>query len=493
LRDHYDDGGFSGGSMDRPALQKLLAAIRERRIDVIVVYKVDRLTRSLADFAKLVELFDAHEVSFVSVTQAFNTTNSMGRLTLNVLLSFAQFEREVTGERIRDKVAASRRKGLNMGGTVPLGYDVKDKKLVINPKEAQHVRLIFQRYAELGCLTETLHDLRKREVLTRRTVRKDGSVRGGIHFGKGALHYLLRNRVYIGEVVHKGKHFPGEHEPILDRAMFDSVQQTLSAQSHARRSGRLTSAFLLTGRIFDDRGNRMSPSTAQKGGIRYRYYISRVLLEGRKDKAGSVSRVPAPEIETAVIAALREKYGEPATSGDHSAEISDAQLINDRATKIVVHPNHVDVLTRDTENARPETIEVRWSRTPSVRKREIIFPHTHAAARPIRAEPRARLIEAIAKGRRWLDELVTGKVKSTEDIAQYESYSERAVRMTLALAFLSPTIVVAAIDGALPINCGTKRLIDLSAEWHGQTTVLGTCLYDQSKRPSVSEISALSG
>src|SRR4051794_27896457 len=222
--ERYDDGGLSGGSLERPALQALLAAVAHGRVDVIIVYKVDRLTRSLADFAKLVELFDKHGVSFVSVTQQFNTTNSMGRLTLNVLLSFAQFEREVTGERIRDKVAASRRKGIWMGGNIPLGYQVRDKKLVLHPEEAERVRYIFQRYSELRSLNDLLRDLRERGILSKRVVRPNGTVRGGICFTRGALACLLKNRVYIGEAIHKGKHYPGEHEAILGAGLFEAVQ-----------------------------------------------------------------------------------------------------------------------------------------------------------------------------------------------------------------------------------------------------------------------------
>ena len=224
LRPSYDDGGFSGGNLERPGLQRLLGDIRERRIDVVVVYKVDRLTRSLADFAKLVELFDAHGVSFVSVTQAFNTTTSMGRLTLNVLLSFAQFEREVTGERIRDKIAASKRKGMRMGGPTPFGYDLKEKRLLVNEKEAEHVRFIFTSYRELGSLTAVLTRLRDRKVTTKPTTQADGTIRGGNDFGKGALAYLLKNRIYVGDVVHKGKSFPGEHLSIVERPLFDEVQ-----------------------------------------------------------------------------------------------------------------------------------------------------------------------------------------------------------------------------------------------------------------------------
>src|SRR5215218_8869451 len=220
LSQMYDDGGFSGGTMERPALKRLLADVAAGKIDVVVVYKVDRLTRALSDFAQIVEIFDERNVSFVSVTQAFNTTTSMGRLTLNVLLSFAQFEREVTGERIRDKIAASKRKGMRMGGPVPLGYDVKDKKLVINTEEAERVRYIFGRYLELKSLTELLRDLRQRGIRTKTSHRADGSVRGGICFNKGGLAYLLKNRVYVGEISHKGKHFPGEHTSILEARVF---------------------------------------------------------------------------------------------------------------------------------------------------------------------------------------------------------------------------------------------------------------------------------
>ena len=238
LPDRYDDGGFSGGAMDRPALQRLLADVRGGLIDVIVVYKVDRLTRALSDFAKLVELFDEQGVSFVSVTQAFNTTTSMGRLTLNVLLSFAQFEREVTAERIRDKIAASRRKGIRTGGPTPLGYSVEHKRLVVNEEEAERVSIVFRQYLELGCLTKLAGDLRERGIVTKAMMLSSGRVRGGIPFTKGPLHYLLRNRVYIGEIVHKGQYFAGEHEPIVDRELFDSVQQALASRANARTHSR---------------------------------------------------------------------------------------------------------------------------------------------------------------------------------------------------------------------------------------------------------------
>jgi site-specific DNA recombinase len=245
-------------------LQRLLADIRERRIDVVGVYKVDRLTRSLADFAKLVELFDAHAVSFVSVTQAFNTTTSMGRLTLNVLLSFAQFEREVTGERIRDKIAASKRNGLRMGGPVPLGYDLENKRPVINNEEAERVRHIFRSYLEVGSLSKLLADLRSRRIPTKITKRASGP-HGGIPFTRGGLAHLLKNRVYLGDVVHKDKHFPSDHPPIIDRVLFDAVHNAMQSNSQALQQQRINTDSLLTGRIYADRGNRMTPVSAKKG------------------------------------------------------------------------------------------------------------------------------------------------------------------------------------------------------------------------------------
>jgi site-specific DNA recombinase len=253
IKTHYNDGGLSGGTLQRPALQSLLADIRARKIDVVLVYKVDRLTRSLADFAKLVELFEAHGVSFVSVTQQFNTTTSMGRLTLNVLLSFAQFEREIAGERIRDKFAASRRKGMWMGGTIPLGYDVRDRKLIMNEAEAATVRVIFQRYLTLGCVSRLQVELDRKGVRSKQRILISGRVLGGCSFGRGALYHLLRNRIYRGEVVHKGIAYPGEHEPILNEELWNDVQARLSGNLARRRQARVESGALLGGLIFDDR------------------------------------------------------------------------------------------------------------------------------------------------------------------------------------------------------------------------------------------------
>ena len=284
--------------------RELLADIRERRIDIVVVYKVDRLTRSLTDFAKLVELFDAHGVAFVSVTQSFNTTTSMGRLTLNVLLSFAQFEREVTGERIRDKIAASKKKGLWVGGVVPLGYEVQDRKLIVNEEEAATVRLIFSRYLDLGSLSALQRDLRERGIVTRKRtlVLRPHDRRRALT--NGPLAYLLRNRMYLGEINHRDKSYPGEHEPIID----PETVRSGSDQAVRESSGATPAASKLQrpalGKLFDDRGNPMTPSYAIKKGVRYRYYVSSVLNQGRKEEAGSLPRVAAEAVERLVIDAI---------------------------------------------------------------------------------------------------------------------------------------------------------------------------------------------
>ncbi len=268
IKTHYDDGGLSGGTLERPALQSLLADIQARKIDIVVVYKVDRLTRSLGDFAKLVELFERHKVSFVSVTQQFNTTTSMGRLTLNVLLSFAQFEREIAGERIRDKFAASRRKGMWMGGTIPLGYEVNDRKLVVNEAEAETVRLIFARYLVLGCVSKLRAELDRKGVRSKQRILTSGRLLGGCSFARGALYHLLRNRIYRGEVVHKGIAYPGEQSAIVDEELWNAVQAKLSGNLARRRTARIESGAVLGGLIFDDRGNCMSPTYTTRRGSR---------------------------------------------------------------------------------------------------------------------------------------------------------------------------------------------------------------------------------
>src|SRR4051794_27769265 len=352
IRSRYDDGGYSGGSTDRPDLQRLLEDIRARKIDVIIVYKVDRLTRSLADFAKLVELFDANGVSFVSVTQQFNTTTSMGRLTLNVLLSFAQFEREVTSERIRDKIGASKRKGLWVGGPLPLGYQMKDGKIAVVEDEAERVRLIFRRYLELGGVNALVRDLRDRNIRSKARLLATGATRGGVLFGRGSLFYLLRNRFYIGEIKYKEEILPGEQPVIMDRALFDAVQQKLTDQWSTRSTIRNASEHLLTGLLFDDANHRMVPTHATKAGIRYRYYVSLPHLYGESKTAsvGSVSRIPAIEIEDIVVKTINAHLfacrKRPASG---AVNIGDGKIVTERAARIDVHEDRLIIRLKSVD------------------------------------------------------------------------------------------------------------------------------------------------
>jgi site-specific DNA recombinase len=482
LRAKYDDGGFSGGNTDRPALQRLLQDVETGKIDVIVVYKVDRLTRSLADFAKLVELFDDHKVSFVSVTQQFNTTTSMGRLTLNVLLSFAQFEREVTSERIRDKIAASKRKGLWVGGMAPLGYDTKDRKITVNEAEAERVCTIFRSYLKLGSLGLLMADLRKQGIVTKARTLKSGTAVGGIPFTRGGLAHLLRNRFYLGEVLFKGEVLTGEQGAIVERDLFDAVQVKLTEQVNNHKATREKSTALLAGRIFDDRGNRMTPSHVRKRGIKYRYYLSAALLQGQPERAGRVNRIPAAEVEGVIIRSVRNRLKQ-------SAEIEDAVIIRTHVARVEVQSDQL-VIGLTNEDIRSKTsrsrkvLKVAWRKSPSRRRREILLPASEPPqdARPMRSENRALLITSIARGRRWLNELVTEAYTNTESIATRERFSVRKINMTISLAFLAPDLVKAAIEGRLPHGLGVVRLADLPAEWSRQRQMLGLPPFEPSLR-----------
>ncbi|MGZ5874293.1 MAG: recombinase family protein [Bradyrhizobium sp.] len=484
IRSRYDDGGYSGGSTDRPDLQRLLEDIRARKIDVIVVYKVDRLTRSLADFAKLVELFDAHGVSFVSVTQQFNTTTSMGRLTLNVLLSFAQFEREVTSERIRDKIAASKRKGLWVGGPLPLGYHMKDDKIAVIEDEAERVRLIFHRYLELGGVNALVRDLRKQDIRTKSRLLATGATRGGVPFGRGSLFYLLRNRFYIAEVKYKDEILPGEQPAIMDRALFDAVQQKLTDQWTTRSTTRNASDHLLTGLLFDDVGHRMVPTHATKAGVRYRYYVSFPHLHGESKTAevGSVSRVPAIDIENIIVKSLNEhliaQKEKPAFSPSH---VRDGRATLEQVARIDVHEDRLAVRLKSADDKETSDavdkhlLSIPWQKPPSRKSRQILIPHgvPKNEIRPTRIERRARLVSAIARGRRWLDEIVSGALTDVQQIATRQKCSVRQVNMTISLAFLAPDLVRAAVEGRLPRGIGVERLRDAPAEWSQQFEALG--------------------
>lgn len=486
IRSRYDDGGYSGGSIDRPDLQRLLEDIRAHKIDVIVVYKVDRLTRSLADFAKLVELFDAHGVSFVSVTQQFNTTTSMGRLTLNVLLSFAQFEREVTSERIRDKIAASKRKGLWVGGNLPLGYEMKDGKIAIVEEEAKLVRSIYRRYLELGSVNQLLRDLKDRNIRTKSRLLSTGATRGGIPFGRGTLYYILSNHFYIGEVKYKDEILPGEQSPIMDRTLFDAVRQKSLAQWSHRTTVRNKADHLLTGLLFDDAGYRMIPTHATKADIRYRYYASTPVLNGeaKTASAGSISRIPAADVEDTVVKSLKEYLGGSQGKVATRPESLDREAIAELVSGIVVHRDRLIISLKSdgaddasdaSDSSDTPSLTIPWQKPPSRRSRQILLPHNtlRSDVRPEQFERRARLVSTIARGRQWLDDVVSGRVTSVADLGARENCSVRQVNMTISLAFLAPNLVKAAVEGRLPRGVGVERLRDPPTEWSRQFEALG--------------------
>src|SRR6266849_2272049 len=429
VRTRYDDGGLSGGTLDRPALQSLLDDIRSRKVDVVVVYKVDRLTRSLGDFAKLVELFEAHGVSFVAVTQQFNTTTSMGRLTLNVLLSFAQFERELAGERIRDKFAASRRKGMWMGGTIPLGYDVKDRKLIINADEAARVRLIFQRYLAIGCVSQLREDLEQRGVRSKQRVLTSGQVLGGCSFGRGARYHLRQNRIYLGEVVHKGVEYPGEQARIVAEELWNAVQTKLEVNRGARRRSRVETGALLGGLIFDDRGNLMSPTYSIRRGNRYRYYISSALLRERREGAGSRARIGADDVERLVVEVMcrelsRTELLTDGASGVWSAEVR--TLLRDAIERVVVHRDEVHIIRKiaavspsfgeSGEAGDPPKVYTAPLPAPRPRARKEIIVPGGAASSPRRLNH--ALVLAIAQANTWMRDLRSARYADTADIAR---------------------------------------------------------------------------
>jgi site-specific DNA recombinase len=449
LPQQYNDPAYSGGNLDRPALKRLLADIEAGKIDVIVVYKIDRLTRSLADFAKLVEAFDAKSVSFVAVTQQFNTTTSMGRLTLNVLLSFAQFERELSAERVRDKVAASRRKGKWTGGTVPLGYEAKDKKLVISKTEAETVRTMFRLYLELGSFGKLVAELERRKIVTKRRNTKVAKYQGGIPFTYGPLAYFLKNRIYIGETHHGGKWFKGEHQAILDRSTFDRVQELLKSNTVKRKVKFSESGALLQGKLFDDKGNRMGPSFSSKNGVRYRFYVS-TALRGRKHKAGSVTRIPAPEIEGLIEATLSEKLQAP----------KDKML--EQVETITVSRGRIRLALKQTKG-KQRSIEIPWTPMPKGTAQVFTAP-----------EPKVnqKLVRSTVRAHAWLGDLASGRHASIEDLAAAADLHPKVIRQELRLAFLTPDLTRAALNGeaAFELQQIPKRL---PLSWREQHRSIG--------------------
>lgn len=482
----YDDGGYSGGSMDRPALQKLLEDIRNRKVDVVVVYKVDRLTRALTDFAKIVETFDQHGVSFVSVTQQFNTTSSMGRLTLNVLLSFAQFEREVTGERIRDKISASKKKGMWMGGFVPTGYDAKDRSLVINKAEAKTIRTIFQLYRNLKNVRLVEAECNRLKLKTKRYKAQSGRIVGGGPFSRGHIYEILKKPIYIGEIVHNGAHYPGRHKPIIDKELWDEVQTVLRTNGSAHHSKlNQQNASLLAGLLFDEDGNRLTPTYTVKGSRRYRYYVnSPNRAVGTRKKKDTKLRLSGPELEALVIEKLAAFLGDQERIFDAlklqraapkkiKAAIIEAAFLASRIeygedserkgvmSKILARVNvehqtlslflrHNALLIHDSNQTDEDSRDfderglIRIDIPLKIQQRgsdaQLLLP----GQKDQKLKIDQSLIKAIARGYTWYEQLTLGTAESIAEIANIEEVTEAYVRRLVEIV-LVPTSEISEI------------------------------------------------
>lgn len=469
--DLYDDGGFSGGNMDRPGLKHLLADIKANKVDVIVVYKVDRLTRSLADFAKIVEVLDRAKTSFVSVTQAFNTTTSMGRLTLNVLLSFAQFEREMTSERIRDKIAASKARGMWMGGVVPLGYEVENRKLFIVPSDAAKVRFIFARYLELGSVLSLQSDLADKGFRSRERTSKAGKRYGNAIFSRGALYLMLQNRLYLGEMPHKGKSFPGEHEGIVNRDLFDRVTARLddNRRNHSDHTHADVRSFL-AGRLWDSEGRRMSPDHATKGTRRYRYYASRI---GVSESSSKAIRVPAGDLEELV---LNHRATCALSQSDPKIKCVDDESMNRALNKrsiqrVTVHRDHVEIETESLNGLNVTRIPIAFVRSG---KETILAIRSEAAGYQPRRDP--ALIKLIVKAHLARRALESCTDTSVANLAAMQGYSRDYFGVLLRIAYLAPDIVKAILDGRQPVQLNRQRLAratSLPIDWQAQREMFG--------------------
>ena len=501
----FDDGGYSGGNLDRPGLQKLLTDIDAGRIDVVVVYKIDRLTRSLADFAKIVERLDARGASFVSVTQAFNTTTSMGRLTLNVLLSFAQFEREVGAERVRDKIAASRRKGIWMGGSPALGYDVKDRKLVPNEAEAETVRWMFKRYLEVGSLTRLRAEIEARGIRTKSYVSGSGAQRGGKRWYVGPLQYLLRNRVYVGDAVHKGKAWPGEHAPIVERSIFDAVQTAFSQSRVDRQAAIRTSTGMLTGLVWDDAGNRMSPQLAHRDGNRsYGYYVSQALLQRRPSK-GSLPRVAVARLDALTTRVLKlldlgaeteaRELGAASTTQLEGAPQGDERWrIEQYVHRVEVGLKAVRLFLQNTGDLDTSTIPIVLPGTTRSEDEDYLaltIPISLArwtagkkveAANPGWTRRADRLdlglVRNLLLAHRCRRRIEAGETKSIEAAGKYVGLSRNSTRQLLRLAWLAPDLQEAILDGRQPLGFDVGKVLKLNipADWRSQKQALGLAM-----------------
>jgi site-specific DNA recombinase len=473
----YDDGGFSGGNMDRPALKRLMVDIEAGKVNTVVVYKVDRLTRSLADFAKIIEKFDAMQVSFVSVTQQFNTTTSMGRLTLNVLLSFAQFEREVTGERIRDKIAASKAKGMWMGGPVPVGYDLKERKLHVNQDEAAQVNEIFSQYLRLRTVPLLMAHLKQVGILTKVRLSQSGTQSGGSVYSRGALYQILRNHLYIGEIKHKDKIHRGEHDAIIDRNLWDRVQVLLDQNRQGEHKRvRAETGSLLTGRLFSESGVRYIPTSAQKSGRRYRYYTSQSVINGNPAE-NSIPRLPAHKIERVMVERIRSFLQSPADllSALKQAESSDldcalllkraksrcvrltakdksddAGLVSPLVHRVIVHEDSLEIQIRLAsiielllEKPAKSKAKVEDTTTFSLSASFRHVAHGKALKLIVDGEQpdqisQHAIVKAIARARSWYDLIVQGEVSGLAEIARNQGFTPRYAKKIFPLALLSP-------------------------------------------------------
>ncbi len=499
VRVAYDDGGYSGGTMERPALTKLLADVDAGLIDTVVVYKIDRLTRSLADFAKIVERFEKRSVSFVSVTQSFNTTTSMGRLTLNVLLSFAQFEREVTAERIRDKIAASRARGIFMGGCPPLGYDARERKLVINRAEAETVQLIFTRYLALGSVGTLAAELNAKGITTKAWTSVAGKSVGGGSWYVGPLRHLLRNRVYVGDAMHKGKVYPGEHKPILEPDLFEEVQTLLEENRVARKASIVReSPGLLTGLIFDDCGNAMTPQRSRKkgDGAANVYYVSQALLQHRPDRAGSLPRVAAKAIEGLVVQKLKvfgispkpdSTLRETLRVGIRRIQVGKERVVIMIATEAIGEigaassRKKIDAgVKRLSENEKVElqadavvlSIETHLKTWGGAKHAEGWDGIAWTAHKP---KQNKALVAALVRANRWIDLILAGEVSSLDELANRELIDRKQTRLTLRLAFLAPDLQRLILSGHRTGGLSLATLLDrdLPESWSAQRVLVG--------------------
>jgi site-specific DNA recombinase len=496
LPGRYDDGGFSGGNMDRPGLKALLADIDAGLIDVIVVYKVDRLTRSLADFAKIVERLDVGEASFVSVTQAFNTTTSMGRLTLNLLLSFAQFEREVTGERIRDKIAASKKKGLWMGGPVPLGYRVIERKLVPVPEEAERVRTIMRRYLEIRSAPALIEVLRAEGVVTKVQQRTSGPHRGGIPFARGSLFYLLKNPVYRGKIVHKGRVYDGEHEPMVDQDLWDAVQAQLSERAPPRKrpkNDRNTALF--NGILVDPEGRPVVPTYSTKGTRRYAFYETRKDLARPGDAPATRFQQGAfdRQVVTCIIGFLGDEHKLRRMA--NLADASQLRDVFDRAralseqlnqvgqvrsalrslvTAIAIRGDRLELTLDPAALGIPETSC--WSlRIPRPTRRP--FREAKVRIDGVSPNPTAdpQLLKLIADAFEVQGLVLASPNLSLNQLAKSVDRCRKQMAKLLAVSWLSPRIIEAICDGLQPRRLNRTRLLETQwpIDWSEQEAMLG--------------------